>query len=59
MMAWPTSGDSVLPSDSYFGQVGIMPTRPSVAVEIGHALSPVSGSMVPCSEFDSGMLNMS
>ena len=28
MTAWPASGDSVLPSDSYFGQVRIMPTMP-------------------------------
>src|ERR1700676_3347946 len=26
--AWPDSGDRVLPSDSYFGQVTIMPVMP-------------------------------
>src|SRR6266850_4647430 len=44
--AWPASGDSVVPSDSYFGQVTIVPVSPvwvgSFApiremAEIGHA----------------------
>ena len=28
MTAWPASGDSVVPSDSYLGQVMIMPVIP-------------------------------
>ena len=61
--AWPASGETVLPSDSYFGQVGIMPTKlplgPSLRLVIGHASSPVIGSILPASEFDTGWLNMS
>src|SRR5512139_135276 len=60
MTACPASGDRVVPSDSYFGQVGITPTSPSVDdFEIGHASRPVAGSIVPASEFDTGMPNMS
>ena len=70
MTAWPASGDRMfaLPSDSYFGQVTIVPMMPvwvgSLAperefLEIGQASRPVAGSMVPARLFDSGMLNMS
>ena len=57
--AWPASGDKVLPSDSYVGQVTIMPTMPSGLEVIGQALLPVIGSKVPASELLTGMLNMS
>ncbi len=64
--AWPASGDSVVPSDSYFGQVTIMPVMPAWVAsvgqpgfEIGQASLPVAGSMVPARLFDNGMLNMS
>src|ERR1700730_4053098 len=58
--ACPAKGDSVLPSASYFGQVTIMPTRPSVeATEIGQASWLVVGSIVPAKLLDNGMLNMS
>src|SRR6267142_1549276 len=59
MTTWPASGDWVTPSDSYFGQVGIIPTRPSVRFVIGHASSWVTGSMVPAKALDTGWLNMS
>src|SRR5262245_43292978 len=55
MIAWPASGESVAPSDSNFGHVTIMPTSPSVEDgEIGHASSPVAGSIVPASELETG-----
>jgi len=47
MTAWPASGDSVTPSDSKCGQVGIMPTIPSLRAVVGQALSPEIGSIVP------------
>src|SRR5215472_7782352 len=65
MTAWPASGDRVLPSDSYFGQVTIMPVMPAcvgslvACAEIGQASSPVEGSIVPVKAFDNGWLNAS
>src|SRR5467141_1363395 len=74
-IAWPARGDRVFPSDSYFGQVTIMPVMPvgltppgapvvvSIPVrelgEMGHASFPVAGSICPAKLFDNGMLNMS
>src|SRR5439155_14810171 len=74
-IAWPARGDRVSPSDSYFGQVTIMPVMPvgleapgrpvlvSIPVvaraETGQASFPVAGSIVPAKLFDNGMLNMS
>ena len=55
-------------SDSYFGQVTIVPVIPVEVAslgfcretfETGHASSPVAGSIVPARLFASGMLNMS
>src|SRR6516162_2910197 len=68
--AWPASGDRVVPSTSYLGQVTIVPvipvvfcvvpSKPVVAfLETGQASSPVAGSIVPGRPFDNGMLNMS
>ena len=63
--AWPASGDRVFPSDSYFGQVTILPVMPAcvgsvvACAETGHASSPVAGSVVPAKLFDNGWLNMS
>ena len=63
MIAWPASGDRVLPSDSYFGQVGIMPTklplRASLRLVMRQEPSPVSGSIVPASARDRGWLHWS
>ncbi len=42
MTAWPASGESVLPSDSYFGQVTIMPVMP---VAVGSVAA--SSALVP------------
>jgi hypothetical protein len=42
-----------------FGQVGIMPTMPSLFCVIGQASCPLPGSIVPARELDTGMLNMS
>src|SRR2546421_7299816 len=71
-IAWPANGDRVVPSDSYFGQVTIMPVMPvgltapgvgppvSIPVraraETGHASWCVAGSIVPAKLFDNGML---
>src|SRR5882762_2390630 len=73
--AWPARGDRVVPSNSYFGQVTIIPVMPvglappgapvlvSIPVrelgEIGHASFPVAGSISPDKAFDNGILNMS
>src|SRR2546429_9209846 len=63
--AWPASGDRVFPSDSYFGQVTILPVMPAcvgsvvACAEPGHASSPVAGSVVPTKLFDNGWLHMS
>src|SRR5215469_6250977 len=68
--AWPANGDRVLLSDSYLGQVTIVPVMPVVFfvvpskpvvafAEIGQASSPVAGSIVPAKPFANGMLNMS
>src|ERR1700675_1089259 len=68
--AWPASGDRVVPSASYFGQVTIMPVMPSglgvvpsnptpATLEIGQASFPFAGSIVPAKLFESGILNMS
>ena len=60
MTAWPARGDKVYPSDSYFGQVTIMPVMPpAVLGETGQASRPVTGSIVPARLFDKGWLNMS
>src|SRR6266481_6526050 len=67
--ACPASGDSVLPSASYFGQVTIVPVIPVCVgspapireiVEIGHASELLlDGSGVPAKLFTKGWLNMS
>src|SRR5437016_10353193 len=55
--AWPASGDRVVPSASYFGQVTIMPVMPACVgllvdcFEIGQASFPVVGSIVPARLF--------
>src|ERR1700675_887713 len=65
--AWPARGDRVTLSDSYFGQVTIVPVIPvgesgepttcREIAEIGHASFVVAASMVPARLFDNGMLN--
>ena len=60
MRACPANADRVLPSDSYFGQVTIIPTKPSLDVlEIGQASFPVAGLIVPAKELDTGIPNIS
>ena len=67
--AWPASGDRVFPSDSYFGQVTIIPVMPAcVGVAPIPALpapkpdrrqGPWGDRSVPAKAFDNGWLNMS
>src|ERR1700687_4155491 len=57
--AWPASGDRVVPSASYFGQVTIMPVMPAACFVIGQAFCPEEGSIVPSRLFVNGWLNMS
>src|SRR6202162_5505705 len=72
---WPASGEGVVPSASYSGQVTIVLVMPVELLELGapvdvekpcraifetgHASCPESGSRVPDRLFDNGMLNMS
>src|ERR1700756_2816336 len=52
MTAWPASGDSVLPSDSYFGQVTIIPVIP-VWVGSGIIFAGLFGSgIIPVRELN-------